>query len=104
MIELSELTARLASALASCVSRLAIEDATVASATVACSAAASSESDVALLVTPFSASTAWPKMLENGAAVAVADTVELSPLDAAALAMDEAIDGMAGIAGIITTP
>lgn len=58
MIELRELTARLASALASWVSRLAIDDATVASATVACPAAASNESEVALLVTPLSASTA----------------------------------------------
>lgn len=43
-------------------------------------------------------------MLENGAEAAVTDAVELRPVDAAALAMDEAIDGMAGMAGIITTP
>lgn len=104
MMELSEFTARLVRALASCVSRFAMDEATVASATVACPAAASSEIEVALLVTPFNASTACPRMLLNEPDAATEETGAFATLDAAAPATADDTEGIGGIAGITTTP
>jgi hypothetical protein len=103
MIEFSELTARLARALASWVSSVATLEATVASATVAVPAAASSDSEVALLVTPLSESMAWPRRFWNELP-AVPGVGDAAGADAAPAAIAAEIDGIGAIGGITITP
>src|ERR1700691_5896627 len=106
MMVFKAVTALSVRALASWVSRSASVDATVASATLALPAAASSEMLVALSVAPLSESMAWPSMFSNEADEAPSVAVPAAEPDAAACvaprgseAPMEGMDGMAGIIG-----
>src|ERR1700722_13976527 len=107
MIVFSAVTALSVNALASCVSRSASVDATVASATLALPAAASSETLVALLVAPLSESIAWPSMFANepdeAASVALPAAEDGAAACAAPRDWEAPMDGMEGMAGIIAS-
>jgi hypothetical protein len=116
MIAFKEVTALLATALASWVASSASVVATVASTALAVPAAAPSERSVALLVAVFKESIAWPRRFWNVsdelpaaepiAPAAPADAVPPIPEPAWAAPRDSIapIEGIGGIAGIIFKP